>query len=77
MINKDLYMMKVADEETTYEHFGGKAYDPKWMPSYLKTTSRYSSYAEPNWTKDPKVLKKNTKYIGIRIIIVIPMPPTG
>lgn len=62
MINKDLYMMKVADEETTYEHFGGTAYDPKWMPSYLKTTSRYSSYAEPSWTKDPKVLKKHKIY---------------
>lgn len=62
MINKDLYMMKVAEEETTYEHFGGTAYDPKWMPSYMKTTSRYSSYAEPSWTKDPKVLKKHKIY---------------
>lgn len=62
MINKDLYMMKVADEETTYEHFGGTAYDPAWMPSYMKTTSRYSSYAEPSWTKDPKVLKKHKIY---------------
>lgn len=62
MINKDLYMMKVADSETTYEHFGGTAYDPAWMPSYMKTTSRYSSYAEPSWTKDPKVLKTHKIY---------------
>lgn len=65
MINKDLYMQKVADKETKYEHFGGTAYDPAWMPSYMKVTSRYSSYADPSWTKDPKVLKKHKIYWNV------------
>lgn len=57
--------MKVADKETKYEHFGGTAYDPAWMPSYMKVTSRYSSYADPSWTKDPKVLKKHKIYWNV------------